>query len=122
EVQVEITAPTGEAATAPDYFLSVPSPQIAGIPADPAGRSYLTDYMAVRLIAALARHISTSPEGYRARIVQAIQALGLANADPGFATSVIGQHQRDATAGAALAAPGNNAPARAQGRQPARVV
>ena len=84
EVRIQTNAAGGNAPSAADYFLSVPSPQIAGIPADDAGRAYLTDYLAVRLIASLARHVSTSPQGYEARTVAAIQALGLARVDPGY--------------------------------------
>jgi hypothetical protein len=87
EVRVEVNTTSGAASASSDYFLSVPSPQIAGIPADAAGRSYLTDYLAVRLIAELARRVSTSPDGYAQRTSQAIQALGLTNADPGYVTS-----------------------------------
>jgi len=89
EVLIQPAAPASSANTADTtgYFLSVPSPQIAGIPADDAARSYLADYLAVRLIAARAKQISTSPEGYLERTTQAIEALGLANVDPGYLAS-----------------------------------
>jgi hypothetical protein len=120
EVRVELSTTSGQAAAPSDYFLSVPSPQIAGIPSDDAGRSYLTDYLAVRLIAALARQISTSPDGYVQRTSQAIQALGLADADPGYIAS--GQHQRSSKPGTALAAQGTTAPVRPQDRLAWRVI
>ena len=96
EVRIAPGDVAGQAVTPSDYFLSVPSPQIAGIPTDDASRSYLTDYLAVRLLAALARHTSTSPEGYVKRTTQAIQALDLSRADPGYL--VAGQKPRSALA------------------------
>jgi hypothetical protein len=92
EVRIQTDTTGGDVTMGADYFLSIPSPQIAGIPADDAARTYLTDYLALRLIASLAKHISTSPDGYLARTTQAIQALGLANVDPGYLVS--GQKQR----------------------------
>jgi len=122
EVRVE-TSTAGGAVDAPtDYFLSVPSPQIAGIPADQAGRSYLTDYLTVRLIAELARRISTSSEGYLQRTTQAIQALGLANADPGYSVAASGQHRRGPATDGAPPAQGNNARLTDQDRSFSRVV
>lgn len=105
EVRVEVSTTSGEAPAPSDYFLSVPSPQIAGVPANDAGRSYLTDYLAVRLIAELARQISTSPDGYAQRTSQAIQALGLTNADPGYISS--GQRRHGPPVGAFLWSQGN---------------
>ena len=115
EVQVEMST-NSEVGNPTDYFLSVPSPQIAGIPADQAASSYLTDYLAVRLIASLARHISTSSEGYIQRTSQAIQALGLTSADPGYVAS--GQHRRSPPA----APQGNRAPTENQDRVAARII
>jgi hypothetical protein len=65
----------------------VPSPQLAGIPADAVGRGMLTDYLAVRVIASLAEHVFSAPEGYHERTAQAIVALGLLGADPGYVTT-----------------------------------
>jgi hypothetical protein len=107
EVRIELANSSGGAVAPADYFLSIPSPQIAGIPTDEAGRSYLADYLAVRLIASLARHISTSPDGYYERTSQAIKALDLARADPGYLAA--GDRRRHANSGAALLfAEGNN--------------
>jgi hypothetical protein len=104
EVRILVDEPDGSVGAPSDYFLSIPSPQIAGIPADAAARSYLTDYLAVRLIAELARHVS-SPAGYLAHTAQAIQALGLTRVDPGYLTS--GRHNRG-PAGGANADPSGN--------------
>ncbi len=84
EVRIELGAPGGNPVTPPDYFLSIPSPQIAGIPTDDAGRAYLADYLTVRLIASLARHVAPSPQAYYLQTSQAIQALNLGRADPGY--------------------------------------
>jgi hypothetical protein len=108
EVRIELANPNGGATTPADYFLSVPSPQIAGIPTDAAGRNFLADYLAVRLIASLARHISTSTGGYYERTSQAIQALDLARADPGYLAA--GEKRRNSNGAAGLLfAGGNNA-------------
>ena len=108
EVQVDISAPSGAAAAPSGYFLSIPSPQIAGIPTDDASRGYLTDYLAVRLIAALARHSSASPGAFFQLTAQAIQSLSLAQADPGYLSS--GQRRNS------LAGGGLQFPQRAQGQ------
>lgn len=91
EVRIQTDAANVDVTNADGYFLSVPSPQIAGIPSDDTAQAYLTDYLAVRVIASLAKQLSTSPEGYQARTSTAIQALGLANVDPGYLSS--GQRQ-----------------------------
>lgn len=121
EVRIELGNSTGTAVTPADYFLGIPSPQIAGIPSDDAGRNYLTDYLAVRLIASLARHVSTSPDGYYERTAQAIQALDLSGADPGYV--VVGRRQHDTSSEAPLQFPqANGFPGRGQAGFTGRVV
>ncbi len=120
EVRIQVGATNSAIVTPADYFLSIPSPQIAGIPTDEAGRNLLTDYLAVRLIAALARHISTSPDGYFERTAQAIQALGLGRADPGYI--VLGQRRRGPAGGTTLIPPGTGTRLRGQDRLASRVV
>jgi LysM repeat protein len=83
EVQVEFEAGAGALAT--DYFLSVPSPQLAGLPTEAAGQNYLAQYLAVRLIASLADRAAADPGDYAALAAQAITALQLSVADPGYA-------------------------------------
>src|SRR5579859_6354882 len=103
EVQVDISAPSGAAAAPSGYFLSIPSPQIAGIPTDETSRGYLTDYLAVRLIAALARHSSASPGAFFHLTAQAIQSLNLAQADPGYLSG--GQRRNSLAGGGGLQFP-----------------
>jgi LysM repeat protein len=67
-----------------DYYLSVPSPQIAGIPEDEAGEKLLTDYLAVRLIASMAQHATRDTGAYQTLTVGTINTLGLGYADPGY--------------------------------------
>ncbi len=69
----------------PDYFVTAPSPQLAGIPADAAAERYLIDYLAVRLIAALAGQAAPDAAARQQLIEQAVSRLDLAHADPGFA-------------------------------------
>jgi hypothetical protein len=84
-VEVRVEFGEGPGALPPDYFLSVPSPQIAGIPRDAAGEAYLVDYLAVRVIASLAERASGEP-GEAARLAAwAIRVLNLGRVDPGFA-------------------------------------
>ncbi len=83
EVRVEFGDGTG--ALAANYFLSVPSPQIAGQPTTAAGQDYLAEYLAVRLIASLADRATDNAGDYEALTAQAIAALDLAHADPGYA-------------------------------------
>jgi hypothetical protein len=71
----------------PDYFISVPSPHLAGLPLDAASRRYLVDYLAVRLIAAAARESGESPQDARALFSLAVSSLGLWHADPGYTTA-----------------------------------
>jgi LysM repeat protein len=122
EVRVEVSTTSGAASASSDYFLSVPSPQIAGIPADEAARSYLSDYLAVRLIAELARQISTSPDGYAQRTSQAIQALGLTNADPGYAAAISGGWRQGPAAGGSVSLPRDSAPVKIQDRTASSVI
>jgi hypothetical protein len=85
-IEVRVEFGEGDGALPAEYFLSVPSPQLAGIPTEPAGQAYLAEYLAVRLIASLAaRSTPHQPEAERLT-AYAIQALGLSQADPGFAT------------------------------------
>ncbi len=84
-VEVRVEFKDGSGALAADYFLSVPSPQIAGQPVDSAGQDYLAEYLGVRLIASLAGRASESQEEARALSAQAIVALDLGRADPGYA-------------------------------------
>ncbi len=83
EVRVEFGA--GNGALAADYFLSVPSPQIAGQPTTAAGEDYWAEYLAVRLIASLAQRATDNAADYAALTARAIAALGLGRADPGYA-------------------------------------
>jgi LysM repeat protein len=82
-VEVRISLGPNSADTA-DYYLSVPSPQIAGIPQDEAGEKLLTDYLAVRLIASMAQHATRETGAYQTLTVGAINTLGLGYADPGY--------------------------------------
>ena len=84
EVRIELST-LGQSEA--DNYLSVPSPQIAGIPADEAGARYLTDYLAVRLIASLASHAAHAAGQYEALTATAIAALHLSGADPGYVTA-----------------------------------
>ena len=68
-----------------DYFLSIPSPQLAGLPADPITEQYLTDYLAVRLIASLAASATSTQREAAGLTTEAVNRLGLGAADPGFA-------------------------------------
>jgi hypothetical protein len=88
---IRVRVEFGDAATGvklpADYFLSVPSPQMAGLPADAVTEQYLTDYLAVRLIASMAD--SATNNAFDANILtsEAVNHLGLAAADPGFAAA-----------------------------------
>ncbi|MEP7358488.1 MAG: LysM peptidoglycan-binding domain-containing protein [Anaerolineales bacterium] len=73
------------------YYLSVPSPQIAGIPQDPAGEKLLIDYLAVRLIASLAQHATRDAGAYQTLTALAIQTLQLTEADPGYVAAAHAQ-------------------------------
>ena len=84
-VEVRVEFGEGSAALAADYFLSVPSPQIAGQPTTADGVEYLAEYLAVRLIASLAERTTDNAGEYAALTARAIAALGLARADPGYA-------------------------------------
>lgn len=84
-VEVWVEFGDGVPTLAADYFLSVPSPQIAGQPANAAGQAYLAEYLAVRLIASLADRATESLDESLALTAQAIAALDLARADPGYA-------------------------------------
>jgi LysM repeat protein len=90
---VEVRVEFGEGASPlpADYFLSVPSPQIAGAPTTPAGQDYLAEYLAVRLIASLADRATDSPFEYATLTAQAIKQLGLGRADPGYASLPVPQ-------------------------------
>ena len=84
-VRVEFgDAASGNALPA-DYFLSVPSPQMSGVPADAATEQYLTEYLAVRLIASLADQATETQNDADWLTSQAVARLGLGDADPGFA-------------------------------------
>jgi hypothetical protein len=86
-VRVEFgNAENGEGLPA-DYFLSIPSPQMAGLPADAATEQYLTEYLAVRLIASLADTATSSQADADSLTTMAVNHLGLGDADPGFAAS-----------------------------------
>ncbi len=84
-VRVEFGQDGSEGGLPADYFLSVPSPQLAGLPADPATEQYLTDYLAVRLIAALADTATATQREAEGLTTEAVNRLGLGDADPGFA-------------------------------------
>ena len=73
------------------YYLSVPSPQIAGIPDDAAGEKLLTDYLAVRLIAVMAQHATRDLGAYQTLTAGAINALQLGHADPGYVAAARAQ-------------------------------
>lgn len=68
------------------YFLSVPSPQMAGVPADAAAEQYFSEYLAVRLIASLAAQATDNQSDADRLTTAAVAQLGLGRADPGFAT------------------------------------
>jgi LysM repeat protein len=91
-IEVRITLDAGSDDGA-GYFLSVPSPQIAGIPADAASEKFLTDYLAVRLIAAMAQHATRDLGAYQTLTTGAINALQLSHADPGYVAAA--QPKRD---------------------------
>ena len=119
EVRVEFEA--GAGALSADYFLSVPSPQIAGLPLEAAGQDYLAQYLAVRLIASLADRATEDPAEYATLTNQAIAALNLAGADPGYAALTI--QKVDTLPNATPAAPPTAAPtarASAATRTPSR--
>jgi hypothetical protein len=92
-VEVRITLGTGSAEPA-GYFLSVPSPQLAGIPDDAAGEKFLTDYLAVRLIASMAQHATRDLGAYQTLTAGAINTLQLGHADPGYVAAAA-HAQRD---------------------------
>jgi hypothetical protein len=106
EVRVEFGAEVG--ALPPDYFLSVPSPQITGIPANPAAQDLLAEYLAVRLIASLANEVAGSPLEAMSLTAKAIEFLDLDRADPGFAALARQQAdaQRQAVASQGASTPG----------------
>ncbi|MCC6190509.1 MAG: LysM peptidoglycan-binding domain-containing protein [Anaerolineales bacterium] len=98
-VEVRVEFGEGPGALPADYFVSVPSPQIAGIPAGPAGETFLAQYLAVRMIASLAARAAPSqPEASRLA-ASAIMALNLTRADPGFAALDPGSEPVAASAG-----------------------
>jgi len=83
--QVRVEFGSGEGSLPPDYFLSIPSPQIAGMPAEPEAQAYLAEYLGVRLIASLAAR-TAQDQGEADRLAAyAIKVLNLGRADPGFA-------------------------------------
>lgn len=84
-VRVEFGEAANGAQLPADYFLSVPSPHLAGEPADSATEQFLTEYLAVRLIASLADAVTTSQYDAAALTAEAVARLGLKNADPGYA-------------------------------------
>jgi hypothetical protein len=73
-----------------DYFISVPSPHLAGIPDDEAGQRYLVEYLAVRMIAAMARDAASTNAAARSLFNLAVSNLGLRHADPGFSHRSLG--------------------------------
>jgi hypothetical protein len=83
EVRVEFGA--GEGALPADYFLSIPSPQLAGLPVEPEAEAYLAEYLAVRLIASLAARTAPDQNEADRLAAYAIKVLDLRRADPGFA-------------------------------------
>ncbi len=89
---VEVRITLGPASAEPaGYYLSVPSPQIAGIPDDAAGEKLLTDYLAVRLIAVMAQHATRDRGAYQTLTAGAINALQLGHADPGYVAAARAQ-------------------------------
>lgn len=88
---VRVRVEFGQAGVGPglpaDYFISVPSPQLAGAPVDAITEEYLTEYLAVRLIAFQAGAAASSSHEADALTAQAIARLSLDSADPGFATA-----------------------------------
>jgi LysM repeat protein len=105
EVRISLAADSEDAA---GYFLSVPSPQIAGIPADAASEKFLIDYLAVRLIASMAQHVTRDLGAYQTLTTGAIGALHLSYADPGY---VAAAQPRRNTAPAGPDATASTAPA-----------
>jgi LysM repeat protein len=89
-VEVRITLGTGSNEPA-GYFLSIPSPQIAGIPDDAAAEKFLTDYLAVRLIASMAQHATRDLGAYQTLTAGAINSLQLNDADPGYIAAASAQ-------------------------------
>ncbi len=83
-VRVEFGDSAANGGLPADYFVSVPSPQMAGVPADTATEQYLTDYLAVRLIASLADTATANAFDAEALTVAAVNQLNLLDADPGF--------------------------------------
>jgi len=96
-IEVRVEFGEGENALPPDYFLSLPSPQIAGIPADRAAQDLLAEYLAVRLIASLASKSTASEAAAATLTAQAIENLGLGRADPGYAALAEKHAEADAT-------------------------
>ena len=87
-VRVEFRDAAGGENLPADYFVSVPSPLLAGAPADEATEAYLTAYLAVRLIAALADSATATRLEADSLTADAVARLGLGAADPGFAARV----------------------------------
>jgi hypothetical protein len=83
EVRVEFGG--GPDALPAEYFLSIPSPQIAGMPVEPEAEAYLAEYLAVRLIASLAARTAPDQTEADRLAAYAIKVLKLGHADPGFA-------------------------------------
>jgi len=108
-VEVRINLGPGSSEPA-GYFLSVPSPQIAGIPDDAAGEKVLIDYLAVRLIASMAQHATRDLGAYQTLTASAINTLQLNDADPGYIaaasaqrdTAPVGPHATSSTGPATL--------------------
>jgi hypothetical protein len=100
EVRVEFGPPPDGTQLAPDYFISVPSPHLTGVPVDGASERYLVDYLAVRLIASWAHKAAPSPQAAQSLFAQAAANLNLSHADPGFAAMPVESEQPHTAAAA----------------------
>jgi hypothetical protein len=84
-VQMRVAFGDGAEGLPADSFITVASPHLSGVPAGDAAQRYLADYLAVRAIVGLAeKHTGYSPQA-QGLIDQAVRALDLDHADPGFA-------------------------------------
>jgi LysM repeat protein len=86
EVHVEFSDHAGHVLLPAGNFISVPSPQLAGLPADEAAERYYAEYLAVKLIADLASAGAQSPLEAHSFTARAVDRLNLGRADPGFAS------------------------------------